>query len=74
MALGDLPLINEIITTTEEFNSYLHGYTKETNIHEVIKIHFGNKIKPKPSQKPLIASRELSQLLPHHVAMYKFNI
>ena len=26
---------------------------KQTNIHEVIKIHFGNKTKPKPSQKPL---------------------
>ena len=53
MALGDLPLANEIINIIEEFNCHLYAYTKQTNIHEVIKIHFENKTKPKPSKKPL---------------------
>ena len=53
MALGDLPLTNEIISIIEEFTCHLYGYTKQTNIYEVIKIHFGNKFKPKPCQKPL---------------------
>ena len=53
MALGDLPLANEIINIIEEFNCHLYAYTKQTNIHEVIKIHFENKTKPKSSKKPL---------------------
>ena len=53
MALGDLPLTNEIINIIEESNCHLYGYTKQTNIHEVIKIHIENRTKPKPSQKPL---------------------
>ena len=53
MALGGLPIANEIINIIEEFTCHLYGYTKQANIHEVIKIHFGNKPKPKHSQKPL---------------------
>ena len=52
MDLGDLPLTDEIISIIEEFAYHLYGYTKQSNIHEVMKIHFGNKAKPKPSQKP----------------------
>ena len=53
MTLGDLQLTNEIMNITEEFTCHLCGYTKQINIHEVIKIHFQNKTKPKPSKKPL---------------------
>ena len=53
MFLGDLSLTNEIINTIDEFTCHLYGCTKLTNINEVIKIHFENKTKPKPSQKPL---------------------
>ena len=53
MILGDLQLTNEIMNITEEFTCHLYGYTKQTNIHEVTKIHFENKTKPKPSKKPL---------------------
>ena len=53
MALGDLPLTNEIIKIINGFTCHLYGYTKQTNIHDIIKIHFRNKTKPKSSQRPL---------------------
>ena len=53
MALCDLPLTNEIINIIEEITCHLYDYTKQTNIHDVINIHFGNRTKPKTSQKPL---------------------
>lgn len=43
MALGDLPPTNETIKIINEFTCHLYGYTKQANINDVIKIHFGNK-------------------------------
>ena len=37
MALGDLPLTNEIIKIINGFTCHLYGYTKQTNIHDIIK-------------------------------------
>ena len=36
-----------------DFTCHLYVYTQKSNIHDVITIHFRNKAKPKPSQKPL---------------------
>ena len=53
MDLNNLPITSEIINIIKEFSCDLYDYTKQSNIHEVITIHFGNKAKPKPSQKPV---------------------
>ena len=66
MALGDLPLTNEIVNTTEEFTCHLYGYTKQINIRE---LKFISKIKLNQNLVKSL-SRILSQLLSHHVKMY----
>ena len=53
MTHGELLLANGIINIIEQFTCHLYGYTKQTEIHEAIKIHSENKTKPKSCQKPL---------------------
>ena len=51
--LGEMPLTSDVIEIIEEYTCHLYGYTKQVDIHEVIKTHFESKTKPKPSKKPL---------------------
>ena len=51
--LGEMPLTSDVIEIIEEYTCHLYGYTKQADIHEVIKTHFESKTKPKPSKKPL---------------------
>ena len=45
--LDELLLTNEIINILKQFTCHLYGYTKQTDIHEVTKIHSENKTKLK---------------------------
>ena len=51
--LGEMPLTSDVIEIIEDYTCHLYGYTKQADIHEVIKTHFETKTKPKPSKKPL---------------------
>ena len=57
---GEMALKSNVI---EEYTCPLYGYTKQADIHKVIKTHFENKIKPKPSQKPLECSKSIEPKL-----------
>ena len=64
--LGEMPLTSDVIEIIEEYTCHLYGYTKQADIHKVIKTHFENKTKPKPSMKPsqCIKSKELTTFPP----------
>ena len=51
--LGEMPLTSDAIENIEEYTCHLYGYTRQADIHEVIKTHFESKAKPKPNKKPL---------------------
>ena len=51
--LGEMLLTSDAIEMIEEYTCHLYGYTKQANIHEVIKTYFESKTKPKPNNKPL---------------------
>ena len=43
----------DVTEITEEYTCQLYGYTKQVDIHEVMKTHVEIKTKPKQSKKPL---------------------
>ena len=63
---GEMPLTSDATEIIEEYTCHLYGYTKQADIHKVIKTHFESKTKPKPSKKPLecIKSIEPTTFLP----------
>ena len=57
--LGTEPLNEETIATLEEFTCHMYGHVKQTDINEVTKLHFEEKTKPKPSQRPLDCTKSV---------------
>ena len=53
LSLGDTALEESCIKSIEEFTCALYGYSRMTNIHQVIKCKFERKSKPKPNGNPL---------------------
>ena len=52
-SLGDTSLEESCIKSIEEFTCVLYGYSRMTNIHQVLKCEFEKKSKPKLNGNPL---------------------